>query len=314
MFENPEWPNYADYGLYELEDGHRFVAYRVQGAAEIPLAAYLGDTGQPAAPPTRLYASSEDRLGQFITVYGSEALFRTSAWNGGAANNFAVVAVSLAEPLGPHRRVVKEDPSVLLRAQHIGDFLVLQYLTPTLTNEVRFVDFDGNCVFTWRPQDSGFPPQHGGTLSAFTGDRRSARTFFTYDSIDTPPHTLVVDLQPEVKVTKLESGKIAFEGSRVEYKLELEKCLSRDKTPIPIQLMTRTGVDSPAFVYLYCYGAIGIPTLPTWNRTFQMILELGGAVAIANIRGGGEFGVRWQAPFKQNRRLTLEDMAGPRSG
>src|SRR4030095_11753070 len=59
IFENPEWPHYADYGLYELEDGHRFVAYRVQGAAEIPLAAYLGDTGQPAAPPTPLSESSE---------------------------------------------------------------------------------------------------------------------------------------------------------------------------------------------------------------------------------------------------------------
>jgi prolyl oligopeptidase len=61
---------------------------------------------------------------------------------------------------------------------------------------------------------------------------------------------------------------------------------------------------------LYSYGAIGIATSPTWNRTLQMVLELGGAVAIANVRGGGEFGVKWQAPFKLDRRKTLEDIAG----
>jgi len=74
--------------------------------------------------------------------------------------------------------------------------------------------------------------------------------------------------------------------------------------------MTRSGsTERPTFAYLFCYGAIGIPTLPDWNTTFQIILELGGMVAIANIRGGGEFGFNWQAPGKLDRRTTLEDLA-----
>jgi prolyl oligopeptidase len=109
-------------------------------------------------------------------------------------------------------------------------------------------------------------------------------------------------------VTTLPSGgDIAFDASRIRY--ELEKYTSRDGASIPIQLVTRSDFKSPRFVYLYSYGAIGIATTPAWNRTLQMVLELGGAVAIANVRGGGERGVRWQAPFKLDRRRTLEDIA-----
>src|SRR4030095_2841350 len=120
IFENPEWPNYADYGLWELQTGQK-LAYRVQGSAEIPLAAYLCDAADDATPPAskRLYASREHTPGRVVTVHGNEAFFRTSKCAGRAANNFAIEAVELAEPF--RRRVlVPEDAShVLIHAQHI---------------------------------------------------------------------------------------------------------------------------------------------------------------------------------------------------
>jgi prolyl oligopeptidase len=74
--------------------------------------------------------------------------------------------------------------------------------------------------------------------------------------------------------------------------------------------MTRSDTtQGPKFVYLYFYGAIGVATFPKWNTTFQMILELGGAVAIASIHGGGELGFEWQSPaVRLRRRETLEDI------
>jgi prolyl oligopeptidase len=306
IFENPEWPNYADYGLWELETGQK-LAYRVQGAAEIPLAAYLCEAMDDATPPLprRLYASSEHTLGRFVTVHGNEAFFRTSTCEGRAANNFAIEAVELAESF--RRRVlVPEDPNdVLIHAQHIGSFLILQYITPQLTNEVRFFRLDGQHVSTWRPSHSHLPDH--GTLSSFSGDGRSTRAYFIYEGIATPPHTLMVDLQGGPTVTRLPSPEAPFDASRVTYKREDYQ--SVDGTRIPIQLMARSDVEHPAFIYLCYYGAIGTATLPTWNTTLQMILELGGMVAIANIRGGGEFGFKWQVPFKLDRDRTLEDIA-----
>jgi prolyl oligopeptidase len=279
------------------------LAYRVQGSAEIPLAAYLCDAA--GGPPTCLRASSAQTLGRFVTVHGNEALFRTTTCAGRPANNFAIEAVGLVEPFTA-RVLVPEDPtSVLIDAQHLGSFLALHYITSRLTNEVRFLDLDTGHLSTWRPSSSGLPDH--GTLSPFSGDPHSTRAYFTYESIATPRHTLTVELRGEPAVARLPSPEVPFDAARVRYeRLEYE---SADRTPIPIQLVTRTDIEHPAFVYLYYYGAIGTPTLPTWNTTLQMVLELGGMVAIANIRGGGEFGFGWQAPVKLDRHPTLQDIA-----
>src|SRR5262249_7811756 len=184
---------------------------------------------------------------------------------------------------------------------------------PKLENVVRFTDLDGQSVSEWRPSQE---PEFRGTLSGhpeygtplpFSADHRSTKAYFTYESVATPPQTLTIDLrQSPPPVTTLQSGEpVPFDGSRVRYALEWYQ--SRDDTAIPIQLVTRSENNNPAFVYLYYYGAVGAVTLPNWNTTFQMILELGGMVAIANVRGGGELGVKWQAPFKLDRTKTLED-------
>jgi prolyl oligopeptidase len=115
----------------------------------------------------------------------------------------------------------------------------------------------------------------------------------------------VVDLAHRPDVTPLPAGPVPFDGSRVKYRHAT--CLNTDGTSIPIQIFTRSNVK-PAFVYLYYYGAIGIPALPAWNITFQLILDLGGVVAIANVRGGGERGAQWQLSAKADRALTLKDI------
>jgi prolyl oligopeptidase len=307
IFENPESPNYADYGLWEVAANHQYLAYRVQGAAEIPLASYFGERVGGSINWTPLRVSQERTLGKFITVYGKEALFRTNAsGEHGTNNNFGVIAVELTQPFRTRVLVPEDNDHVLIQAQRIGDVLGLQYITPRLTNVVRFVDLRDQRESAWKPSDSGLPDY--GSLSLFTGDARSNKAYFTYSSIATPPHTFVVDLTDGPTVTILESPEVPFDASRVRY--ELSAYESVDGERIPMQVMTRSdATEDPTFAYLYYYGAIGIPSFPEWNRKFQMILELGGMVAIANIRGGGEFGFKWQLPVKLDRRKTLDDIA-----
>ena len=116
----------AAYGLWELEADNKYLAYRVQDGAEFPLAAYFGELVNGRLTWTRLYASNGQTLGNFVTVHGNEALFRISRSEVRPANNFAIIAVELAQPFRS-RVLVAEDPSrVLIRAQHIGLFLVLR--------------------------------------------------------------------------------------------------------------------------------------------------------------------------------------------
>jgi prolyl oligopeptidase len=217
------------------------------------------------------------------------------------------VAISLTEPSIPPQVVVPEHKAdVLVRAQRVGRFLALQYLTPSLTSELRFVDLEDSSysvVSPWSPPDHEIP----GTLSALTGDERSGKAYFTYESIAQPRQTFVVDLAHRPDVTPLPAGPVPFDGSRVKHTLRTYP--STDKQTIPIQIIVPSDVKQPAFIYLYYYGAIGIPTLPGWNITFQLVLELGGAVAIANVRGGGERGAEWQLSAKRNRALTLQDIS-----
>jgi prolyl oligopeptidase PreP (S9A serine peptidase family) len=308
VFENPEWPNYADYGLCEVEAGRTYLAYRVQGAAEIPLAAYFGQGRREHIDWTPLYVSSERTLGRFVTVHGNKALFRASTLGDKPASRFGVVAVELVAPFRRHVLVPEDPRHVLIQAQQIGEFLALHYITPELTNRVRFADLTGQTVSEWIPTQAGLPSY--GTLSSFAGDGQSRNAYFTYESIATPPHMLTVDLTDCPKVTAAPpSSPAPVSGSPVTY--ERLDYPSVDKTRIPIQIMTRSDTPgSPSFAYLYFYGAIGLPTFPAWNTTFQMILELGGAVVIASIRGGGERGIDWQSPdIRLNRQRTLEDIA-----
>lgn len=88
---------------------------------------------------------------------------------------------------------------------------------------------------------------------------------------------------------------------------------SDDGTPVPYFLVVRDGVepDGTTPTLLYGYGGFEISLLPSYSGTLgRAWLERGGAYALANIRGGGEYGPRWhQAALKEHRHRAYEDFA-----
>ena len=97
--------------------------------------------------------------------------------------------------------------------------------------------------------------------------------------------------------------------------LEVQQCetLSPDGTRVPYFLVARKNIErngkNPTL--LYGYGGFEISMTPGYGAaTGASWLERGGVFAVANIRGGGEFGPRWhQAALKQNRHRCYEDFA-----
>ncbi|MGF1598688.1 MAG: prolyl oligopeptidase family protein [Acidimicrobiales bacterium] len=86
---------------------------------------------------------------------------------------------------------------------------------------------------------------------------------------------------------------------------------SSDGTEIPYFLVHRADLpaDGSTPTLLYAYGGFEISLTPTYSATVgRLWLEEGGAYAVANIRGGGEFGPAWhQAGLKQKRRIISDD-------
>jgi prolyl oligopeptidase len=87
--------------------------------------------------------------------------------------------------------------------------------------------------------------------------------------------------------------------------------MSKDGTHIPYFLIAKKGLahDGKAKTLLYGYGGFEISLIPVYSGIRGAAwLERGGVFAIANIRGGGEFGPTWhQAALKENRHRAYED-------
>lgn len=86
---------------------------------------------------------------------------------------------------------------------------------------------------------------------------------------------------------------------------------SQDGTRVPYFLVSRGGASRDQPTLLYGYGGFRIPQLPFYSASVGALwLERGGAFALANIRGGGEFGPRWhEAATKEHKHRSFEDFA-----
>jgi prolyl oligopeptidase len=91
--------------------------------------------------------------------------------------------------------------------------------------------------------------------------------------------------------------------------VEQHEATSKDGTKVPYFVVRRADARGPAPTLLYGYGGFEVPQTPHYAGALgKAWLETGGAYALANIRGGGEFGPRWhQAALKENRQRAFDD-------
>jgi prolyl oligopeptidase len=110
---------------------------------------------------------------------------------------------------------------------------------------------------------------------------------------------------------KLKSNPVFFDGSNAV--VEQHFATSKDGTRVPYFLVRpkNLALDGKAPTLLYGYGGFEISLTPTYSGGVgKGWLEKGGVYALANIRGGGEYGPRWhQAALKANRHKAYEDFA-----
>jgi prolyl oligopeptidase len=94
------------------------------------------------------------------------------------------------------------------------------------------------------------------------------------------------------------------------YEVVREQCVSKDGTKVPLNIIRKKGLrlDGQNPVLLIGYGGFGIPSVPGFSPSLPVWLEAGGVYAVANIRGGGEFGETWhQQGMLHNKQNVFDD-------
>lgn len=93
-----------------------------------------------------------------------------------------------------------------------------------------------------------------------------------------------------------------------DYVIKQEWFASKDGTKVPMFIFHRKDVSGPASAILYGYGGFGNSRNPQFMRSRVPWIERGGIMAVANIRGGGEFGRKWhEEGIKDKKQNSFDD-------
>jgi prolyl oligopeptidase len=146
-----------------------------------------------------------------------------------------------------------------------------------------------------------------GTVSGFGGKQSDKETFFAYTSYTTPATIYRFDLATGIS-TRVFAPAVPFDPDHFES--EQLFYTSKDGTRVPMIVTRKIGAprDGSVPTVLYGYGGFNISLSPAFSPATLAWLELGGAFAVANIRGGGEYGEAWHlAGIKSAKQNVFDD-------
>ncbi len=145
-----------------------------------------------------------------------------------------------------------------------------------------------------------------GSIVELNGRRDEPEMFFAFTSFLHPSTVLRYDFAAE-SLTPQDEPAIAFDSSNYETRQVF--ATSKDGTRVPIFLTHRKGVrlDGTNPTLLYGYGGFDISLTPSFSVSRVAWIEQGGVYAVANLRGGGEYGEAWHDAGKRERKQNVFD-------
>ena len=258
-------------------------------------AVYVQDLRKSSAKPQPVFIAW-DALYNFIGSKGDELYFQTT----NAAPRNRVIAVDARHPEpAKWREVVPQADIAMANASYIGGRIVVEY-TRDARSVIRIVSSDGKSV-----ADVKLPGL--GTASNFSGTGDDTEAFFSYSDYLSPTRILRLDVASNT-VSEFRTPTVSADFS--PYVTEQVFYTSKDGTRVPMFITRRKDAprDGNQPVMLYGYGGFNITLSPSFSPSIQAWLEMGGIYAVANLRGGGEYGEEWhQAGTKLRKQNVFDD-------
>ncbi|MBW7888053.1 MAG: S9 family peptidase [Bacteroidetes bacterium] len=216
------------------------------------------------------------------------------------APNGKIVLFDPAHPSAKEwKTIVPEKDEPLTSVRTAGKKLFLTYMKD-VSHRVFVSDYNGNI-------ENEISLAALGTVSGFNGKHEDRFVFYTLTSFTYPAVTYKYDITSKIS-TLYQKTEVDFNPE--EYETRQVFYPSSDGTKIPMFIVAKKGIElngnNP--VWLYGYGGFNISINPSFNAIRLAWLEQGGIFAVANIRGGSEYGEKWhQAGMKLQKQNVFND-------
>ena len=232
---------------------------------------------------------------QFIGNNGPVFFFHTDK----DAPRRRLISIDTAKPGDAPKEIVPQSDEALDAADYVGGRFICSYLKDAKT-QVRIFDATGKKL-----GEVTFPGI--GTATGFNGKPDDPETFYSFTGFTRPTTIYRYDVATgENKIVF--QPKVDFNPD--DYTTEQVFYPSKDGTKIPMFITYKKGLkkDGQNATYLYAYGGFSISITPSFSAANLTWLEMGGVYAVANLRGGGEYGEAWhEAGTKKNKQNVFDD-------
>ena len=280
-----------------ISDDHRYLAYMVIRSREQRLIdLYLHDTFSGA--PAHLIAENMEE--PFFPVIIDRQLVISTRWR---APNKRVIAIDIDSPSQENWRELVPESSSPIREVVVRQRKIFVSYVENLAARTDIYDLDGK-------KAGALPHPPNGTVRLFSNPVDSDELFYTFTSFVQPQTVFRYHIETGEQQIWSER-KIAFDHSSVD--IRQVWCSSKDGTRVPMFLLGKRGYKRSGSIptVLTGYGGFGKTVTPQFSAFATFVVEHGGLFAVANIRGGSEFGEQWhQEGKRQKRQNAFDDFIG----
>jgi prolyl oligopeptidase len=288
-----ERPDHKEWGFngFVTEDG-KYLIISVWKGTESKNLVFYQDLTQTNAEVIELISEFEASY-SFIDYQGDIFWFTTDL----DASRSRVIAIDINTKIPTE--IIPEAPETLEGVNILNNQFIADYLKDAHT-QMKIFNLDGSFV-----REIELPGI--GSVGGFGGKRYDAETFYSYTSFTAPNtiyrYNLITGESTIYRQAQVDFNPDDYETQQIFYP-------SKDGTLIPMFITAKKGVElngnNPTI--LYGYGGFNISLTPSFSISRLVWLEMGGVYAIANLRGGGEYGENWhQAGTKLKKQNVFDD-------
>lgn len=233
----------------------------------------------------------------FIDDINGKLLFLTN----NDAPNYKIIAV---DPKNPAKEnwvdFIPETENVLQGINLTADKIIIEYMVD-VKSQLELYDYDGNKL-----SDIELPGI--GSVGSISANKEDNFMFYSFSSYTTPGTIYKYNFEDNSTSEYYSTNFVGLDLS--EYVVEQVFYKSKDGTEVPMFLVHKKGIelDGNNPTWLYAYGGFNISLTPYFDVRRIFWLEQGGVYAVANLRGGGEYGEKWhKAGTLQQKQNVFDD-------